>query len=213
MRTAETRGRFGVFTILLGSIVAFGDVDCAAAQSKCQSSKFKAAGATAKRKAACYARAAKDGTVVDATCLATADDQLARKWIKAEAAGDCVTTDDTAAGVSATDQCLGAIEAVVDPPPPPILPCCNLGGACAHGVDDAACVTFFSGTPGPAGSVCNGATGTCDPQPAQPGRCCMTADANFCTGGPNLDLSGCVPPQAFDFPSAICEPNGACALP
>ena len=212
MRMASTCTRFATSAMLAGMIASFGDVDPAEAQSRCQSLKFKAAGAVAKRKAACHARAAKDGTPVDAECLAVADDQLARKWSKADAAGDCVSTNDASAGISASNQCLAAIDAAVDPPPP-TSPCCNLGGSCTHGIDDAACVTFFSGTPGPAGSVCNGATGTCGPAPAGPGRCCMTADATFCNAGPTLDLSGCIPPQFLDAPSAICTPDGACVLP
>jgi hypothetical protein len=213
MRTAAARRRFAVSAMLVGMIFAFGDVGRAVAQSRCQSLKFKAAGAVAKRKATCHARAAKDGTAVDAACLAGADDQLARKWVKAETAGDCVTTDDATDGVSSTDQCLAAIEAVVDPPPPPTSPCCNFVGSCAHPVDETTCVSVFGGTAGPPGSVCDGTTGTCGAPPAGPGQCCMTADAAFCTAGPNLDLGGCVPPQFIDAPSGICDPSGACVLP
>jgi hypothetical protein len=213
MRTASTRTRVAISALLAGMIASFGGVDPAAAQSKCQSLKFKAAGAVAKRKATCHARAAKEGTPVDAQCLADANDQLARKWFKADAMGDCVSTNDFPAGISATDECLTAIDAVVDPPPPFTSPCCNLGNSCAHGIDDASCVSFFSGTPGPAGSVCNGATGTCGPPPAGAGRCCMRADGTFCTAGPNLNLAGCVPPEFLDAPFATCAPSGACALP
>ena len=211
MPTASTCTRFAISAMLAGMMA--GDVEPAAAQSKCQSLKFKAAGAVAKRMAACYARAAKEGTPVDAGCLTAADDQLARKWAKADAAGDCPSTNDAGAGIAATNQCLAAIDTAVDPPPPFTSPCCDLGGSCAHPVDEAACVSIFSGTPGPAGSVCNGATGTCGPAPAGAGRCCMTADATFCNAGPNLDLSGCVPPQLLDAPFATCSPTGACVLP
>jgi hypothetical protein len=36
----------------------------------------------------------------------------------------------------------------------------------------------------------------------------------FCTGGPSLDLSGCVPPDFLDYPFAsVCQPSGSCTIP
>jgi hypothetical protein len=202
----------------LGALALIGIMvvaDEARAQNRCQSLKWKAAGVAAKMKAACYASAAKEGVDVDPACLAKADARLAKRWSAAEEAGGCVTTGDLAAASGAVDQCSSAIGAVVAPPPPPTSLCCNLGTACAQGMglDAEGCVTFFGGTVGPAGSVCNGATGACEAPPAGFGRCCMSTSVSFCTGGPNLDLSGCVPPSFLDFPFAVCSPSGACLLP
>jgi hypothetical protein len=210
--TAFARRNGLVVLVLVGTLAGVGER--AAAQSKCQTQKYKAAGAVAKAKAACFARAAKAGGDVDPACVSAADDKLARKWEKAEAAGDCVTSGDAAAGVTATEQCLAAIDDVVDPPPPPSSPCCNLANSCAHGFDEAGCTEVFGGTLGPDGSVCDGATGTCVLATAGTGRCCMTSDGSFCTGGPALDLSACVPPDFLDFPfGSTCAPSGSCTLP
>lgn len=185
----------------------------AGAQSKCQALQYKATGAVAKAKAVCWARAAKAGAAVDATCLQAADDKLARKWAKAEAASGCVATDAVADAVAATDRCLAAIGDVVAPPPPPSSLCCDLGGSCAHGLDEAGCTDAFGGTIGPAGSVCDGATGSCVLTTAGTGSCCMTSDGSFCTGGPSLDLSGCGPPDFLDYPfGSICQPSGSCSF-
>lgn len=201
-----------VVLVAVGTLAGAGQQ--AGAQSKCQAQKYKAAGAAQKAKAACFARAAKAGGVADPACLAAADEKLARKWANAEAAGDCVTTGDLAEGAQATDQCLAAIDAVVDPPPPPSSLCCNLGDSCAHGLDAAGCTDVFGGTVGPDGSACDGATGSCVMGAAGTGRCCQTAGGTFCTGGPTLDLSGCVPPDFLDFPfGSTCAPSGSCTLP
>jgi hypothetical protein len=202
----------GFGALVLAGLAGAGE---AQAQGKCQSLKFKAAGIVAKAKAICHSRAAKAGTDVDPDCLASADAKLARRWAAAELQGGCVTTGDQAAAVSATNQCLGAIVDVVDPPPPPTSLCCNLpNDSCAHGefLDAEACGSF-GGTVGPAGSACDGGTGTCVMTAPTIGRCCMATAVSFCNAGPNLDLSGCVPPQFLDAPFAICSPTGACALP
>jgi len=201
------------FIALCAGALAIGASEPVAAQSKCQALKYKAAGAVAKAKATCRARAAKSGVAVDPECIAAADNALARKWSKAERRGDCVTTDDAAEGATATEQCLARIDDVVDPPPPSSL-CCNLGGSCSHGLDEAACTSVFGGTVGPEGSVCDGATGSCSMPPVGTGRCCMLADGGFCEAGPTLELSGCVPPMFLDYPfSSTCEPSGSCTFP
>jgi hypothetical protein len=200
----------------LGALALIGIMvvaDEARAQNRCQSLKWKAAGVAAKAKAACHASAAKEGVDVDPACLAKSDAKLAKRWSAAEKGGGCVTTGDLAAASGAVDQCSSAIGAVVAPPPPQTTPCCNMGASCGQPIDAEGCATFFLGTPGPAGSVCNAATGACEAPPAGPGRCCMSTLASVCIGGPDLDLSGCVPPSALDFPFAICEPGGACVLP
>lgn len=208
MRRAVSNG-LGTLIVFVGLVVAGN----AHAQGKCQSLKFKAAGVAAKMKAMCYSRAAKVGTDVDPACLTKADEKLAKRWSVAEAAGSCVTTGDQTDAVGAIDQCLTAIGEVLDPPPPPTSLCCNLGTTCSHGLDAEGCTGFFGGTVGPEGSVCNGATGACEAPPAGTGRCCMSTSSSFCTSGPNLDLSGCVPPAFLDFIVGICTPSGACALP
>jgi hypothetical protein len=194
-------------------LVGLAGAGAAQAQGKCQSLKFKAAGIVAKMKAICHSRAAKAGTDVDPTCLASADAKLARRWAAAELEGGCVTTGDQAAATTATDTCVGAIAGVVDPPAPPSSPCCQMATTCAHGLDQEACELAFGGTIGPQDSVCDGGTGTCVTTAATAGRCCMTTEGSFCQSGPTLDLSGCVPPNFLDFIVGICTPSGACALP
>lgn len=206
--------RRAAFIVVCVCVIAIGAAESADAQSKCQALKYKAAGAVAKAKATCRARAAKAGLPVDQACITAADTALARKWDKAERQGDCVTTDDATGGVTATEQCLARIDDVIDPPPPPSSLCCNFDGWCGNGLDAAACTDVFGGTVGPAGSVCDAATGSCSLSPVGTGRCCMAADGSFCTAGPTLDLSGCTPPDFLDFPfSSTCAPTGSCTFP
>jgi hypothetical protein len=176
--------------------------------------KYQAAGAAAKAKAACRARAAQAGAPVDAGCLAAVDEVLARKWAKAERRADCVTTGDASDGVAATDQCLVGIDGVVAPPPSPSSPCCDFGGSCGHGLDATACTDGLGGTLGPAGSVCDAATGACSSSPGGTGRCCMWVGGPSCTAGPTLDLSGCVGPDFLDYPfGSTCTSSGTCTAP
>lgn len=200
------------FVVLLGAVLTLGVLaPDAGAQSKCQARKYKAMGVAVKAKAVCHAKAAKAGGAANPECLAAADAKLAAKWSKAEAAGDCVATDDLTAGVAATDDCIVGAAGVITPP---TSPCCDFAdGSCGHGLSDEDCTGLFGGVPGPANSICNGATGTCGTVAPAGGRCCMRSDASFCTAGPTLDLGGCVPPDFLDAPSdATCAPSGACTL-
>ena len=185
------------------------------AQSKCLSLKFKAFGAAAKVKANCHARAAKAGVPVDAACLATADAKLAKKWAKASGLSDCATSGSGSAAATSVATCIAGLAAVADPPPPPPgEPCCRFAdGTCGHGATTTAVCTALGGTLGVTGSVCDGSTGTCVLTAPSGGRCCMEAGGAFCTAGPALDLSGCVPPSFLDAPfDATCAPNGSCTL-
>jgi len=212
--TVRRPSRGATFVALGIGALALAGAGPAAGQSKCLAIQFKAAGGAAKAKFTCRARAAKAGKPVDQACIAAADAALARKWTKAGRRGDCAATGVAAEGARATDRCLAGIEDVVDPPPPASSLCCNLGGSCAHGLDEDGCTAVFGGTIGPAGSVCDGATGACSLSSIGTGRCCMAADGGFCEAGPSLDLSGCAPPTFLDFPfSSTCAPSGSCTFP
>src|SRR5262249_31336761 len=71
--------------------------------------------------------------------------------------------------------------------------CCDLVVSACLWLSPADCASpLFNGTPGPAGSVCDSATGTCTTVPAMAGNCCtLTADgppvSSICIASPLLD--------------------------
>src|SRR5262249_2885640 len=76
---------------LIGAMVVAGE---ARAKRGCQSRRGGGAGSAAKRKAACYASAARGGVDAAPACLANSDAKLAKRWSAAEKSGACVTTGD-----------------------------------------------------------------------------------------------------------------------
>ena len=203
----------------LGALALIGIMvvaDEARAQNRCQSLKWKAAGVAAKMKAACYASAAKEGVDVDPACLAKADARLAKRWSAAEEAGGCVTTGDLAAASGAVDQCRRPRSA---PWSRRHRPPRRFAAISAPRVRRAWASTRKAASRSSAErSDRQAACATVQPARVRrrrrdSGRCCMSTSVSFCTGGPNLDLSGCVPPSFLDFPFAVCSPSGACLLP
>lgn len=196
-------------TLVVASIVALGAPELAQSQSKCTALKYKIAGQNARAKARCKARAVRDGLPVNAACLAKADAKMASRWADAEGRGDCIATGGLTEARDAANAFLDLTMDALEPFPLSAL-CCATDGSCWHGAElaiESDCVAF-GGTPGPPGTVCNAATGSCGPPPSGTGQCCAVPGFDVCQGGPSLDLTGCI---AVPF-SAICRPDGSCAF-
>jgi hypothetical protein len=208
MATDGIAGRITGAALFAALIV--GCVDTAAAQSACAKLWIRVAADGAKAAAACHAKAAALGAAVDSTCLGAAAEKVGRKWAKATGKGDCPTTADAAAAQSRIDAFLAAIVDLLTPPP---RRCCNTGSACYAGPTmDADGCSELLGTLGPAGSVCEGSTGTCVAAPGAGGSCCSLPFA-VCTAGPSVPPAGCVAAGGVDMANAVCPESGACALP
>lgn len=184
----------------------------ARAQSRCARLQYAAAGEAARRKAACASRATALGAPVDAACLALADAQLAQRWARALARGDCPTPADAAAAQTVVDDFLASLTQLLTPPPP--RHCCDTGARCfgSPSLDESSCELELSGTLGPPGSVCEGASGDCVAPPGTVGTCCAFAGA-LCTAGPDDDPALCVAARGQFSTAAICQPDGSCTAP
>lgn len=183
------------------------------APSKCDKLRFLAAGHAVRLEMACAAAAAAAGTTVDAGCLANAAERLGRKWERAGARGDCTTTVDTGAAQAIVDGFVAALDHALHPPV--LQNCCDTGPACFAGpsIDASGCQLELFGTLGPPGSVCDGATGDCVAPPATGGPCCSLTSLSVCSAGPGLNAQDCLLAGGLDYPAAVCEPSGSCALP
>jgi hypothetical protein len=182
--------------------------DAAAAPSACAKLWFRAAGEAAKAQAACHAKAAGAGTAVDPTCLATAAEKLARKWMKATLKSDCPTAADAAASQNRVDAFLASL---VDLLTPPASHCCATATSCYAGpvIDSGGCLELL-GTLGPPGSVCDGETGTCVTPPGSGGACCALPLLSVCTAGPSVDPGDCVAAGGSSVLDAVCLENAVC---
>jgi hypothetical protein len=207
VRTAAERHRTTPIIVL--GIVVVGLPCAAAAASLCGKLQYKIAAGGARAKAACHAKASGSGVPIDTTCLARAEEQLARKWAKAAVIGDCPTSADAATVQAAVDAFLAALVAVLEP-----SNCCNTGSSCFAGpVIDASTCSELLGTLGPPGSVCEGATGACVAPPGTAGSCCAFPQYSSCTAGPTVDSADCVAAGGSDVPNAVCLPSSACVAP
>lgn len=100
----------------------------------------------------------------------------------------------------------GAVE-----PPVTTSICCATPDACYHGVETRSECERLSGVVGAPGTVCGGATGTCQPEPATTGPCCEAFEPPICLTGPELPLDPCVAVGGMAFPEgARCQPDGRC---
>jgi hypothetical protein len=182
------------------------------AQSKCDKLRYLAAGHVARLQAACAAEAAVQGTTIDPGCLATAAEKLVRKWDRASARGDCSSTTDPAAAQAIVDGFLSALDGALRPPV--VQNCCDTGALCFAGpsIDAPGCMFELSGTLGPAGSVCDGASGDCVAPPGSGGPCCSLTSLDLCSAGPGLDPQDCLLAGGLDYPSAVCD-GGSCTIP
>ncbi len=185
----------------------------AAAISNCTSLKYKVAGKAAFAKAKCHASAVAKGTVVDAECLARAEQKFTLVWDRAERKADCVTTGDRIAAQSEIDAFVGELVDTLEPPVSTAI-CCATGDGCYHGIETESDCELLFGTVGTAGTVCDGTTGTCELPPVGTGQCCFVPSVGVCLGGPSLNLAGCVQAGGLDYPfGATCLPDGTCDAP
>ena len=186
----------------------------AAAQSRCTALQYKLAAKAALAKAKCKSIAVKRGEEIGAKCVAKAEAALARKWADAEAKGDCIASVELGPVQDVIDAFLDGLMDVLEPPASTAV-CCEGGGSCWHGsffTDAESCVQFGT-TAGAPGTVCDASTGTCRLPPVGTGQCCFLPTFTVCSGGPALNLQGCVASGGLDFPfAATCAPNGGCTF-
>jgi hypothetical protein len=156
--------------------------------SKCTKKKLLAAGKKTLGKAKCHAKAAGQGSDVDAACLTKAEDKFDNAFTNAEAVADCAApTGDAGAIEAKIDAFITDMVATLDPPP------CDLdsgtftcGGGCppgnicvsSGGAGNCACFppNFLCGTAcGPAAGCPGGDAGLRCEGPAPGCGCCLVA--------------------------------------
>jgi hypothetical protein len=196
--------------LVLALAIALGAAVPAAAQlgpSKCTALKTKALGAYAAGLATCRSKALAKGTEVDPLCEAKALSKLEKAFEKAENKGDCLEVDDDEFAERegrklVTDAATVLEDAAV---------CCTIAGnQCFWGADATEC-TFFDGTAGPPGSVCDG-TGACIAGPATGADCCANVPIGNGCGIPSTE-PGCLAAGGDFVPGGACRPTGKCAIP
>ncbi len=156
---------------------------------RCATAKLKAAGQKHGAKVRCYSKALLAGRPVDAACLAAAEASFDAAFVRAEAAGGCATSSDTAAVEGDVDACVGALLQSLVPSAPttttvtstttttrPDFSCSPPGSACGScgcgfcfapqgsGLTTGLCVVPFAG-----GDVCS----IDPPTPCPPGQTCL----------------------------------------
>lgn len=201
----------GVGGILLTTLVLLAlPTAPARAQSRCAQLQYAAAGEAARGKTACASRAAALGGGIDAACLALVDARLARRWARAVARGDCLTSAGAAAAQGVVDAFLASLDQLLLAPPP--RHCCDTGERCFAGpsLDLSSCELELSGTLGAPGSVCD-ASGDCV-APGTGGSCCAFA-GDYCTAGPSDGPAICAAAGGQFSTPAICQPDGSCVVP
>lgn len=183
---------------------------------RCPGTSSKAAGKAGSGLCGCQAKGiTKPGSFV--VCDAKVDGKLGSALAKA---GACVSTANVH---SAVHDCLATIDAEIEPPPTTTssststttttLPrCCQSGGSsCTSDVDESTCTSGLSGTLGPVGSICDGATGQCTTGAQSAGNCCTYV--GLCFGGPSANAASCVSIGGSFVADAVCTPSGGCKVP
>ena len=197
----------------LGPIEAAG----ASAASRCAAAKMKAAGKKVYGKAKCHQRALLADAPVDAACVAKVESKFAAAIASADLLGLCPGT---AAGLETdVDACVASLVAGVATTTPTasttsttlaatVEVCCQGTSFCTQimAATPGDCSALGTAVAGPAGSACDGTTGTCVPAPA-PGPCCQS-DLGFCLAGPSFDAENCTSLGATFFAAATCTPSG-----
>ena len=177
---------------------------------KCAAAKNKAAAKKIVSKLKCYRKADVTGTAVDPSCLLAAETKFDEAVMKAEAKGGCAVTGDGSTIEDAADTCVNNVTALTSPPPPPpAITCCAFtypAAYCAY-ADALSC----GGTAGPAGSVCDAATGTCVTTTPTPGDCCdglpVYPGLSGCAVGPAAGLICGVNPGSTFHSATLCAPD------
>ncbi len=193
--------------VMLPAATVYGATSPAA---KCAIAKSKAAAKKLGSKAKCYQKAVAKSMPVDGACLMAAETKFNAAITKAEA-GACAIPGDGPTLEALVNRQVADMDSFT----PAALPVCcqDAGGACWYGATAGDCAP--TGTAGAAGTVCDGATGTCVAAPGAPGHCCSSSagltstppfncgvgpeltDVTVCTGvGGNFDPNGLCPPAA-----------------
>jgi hypothetical protein len=178
-------------------------------QSRCTSDKYKAAGKYAYALAKCHAKAVAAGIAVDPLCESAGLTKLGASFAKAETRGDCVVAGKEQPTAAAAEQFVNELGSIIEVN----YPCCSGGNLCYYSQDDATCVAS-GGTVGPAGSVCNAATGSCTAPPASSGNCCDNFPlfgTTGCASGQAIDAFGCAFFNGTFHANSVCGPAGTCA--
>ena len=179
--------------------------------SQCTAQKYKAAGAYSQALATCKAKAVAKGSPVDAECESRAIAKLDKAFAKAERKDDCLVTGDRPFAASEPEDAIAHLSNAFDEP----SVCCAITGSsqCLWAPDAVTCTKSFVGTPGAAGTACDGATGGCAAAPAA-GLCCDgTGFGNGCVAGSGLNAVACNTASGAFSTQRICRANGRCENP
>jgi hypothetical protein len=179
---------------------------------KCAQGKNKIASKKLAAKLKCWQKAIGVGaSTPDSTCITTAETKFNLAIGKIEAKGGCDFQGDGPTIEATVDAAVAGIANLT--PATPYL-CCSDGSLCSWAVDSATC-SSNGGTPGSAGTVCDGAGGGCITPPASAGGCCNLPPLDgfgVCVVGPGE--TGCTINFLGTFvPNAICPPSGGPCVP
>lgn len=193
------------FALLLFAAIALATPAAAQTPSQCTARKYKAVGKYAQALTACRSREVAKGLPDQSLCEGKALLKLRKAFEKAEARGDCLGTRDGNFASSETEDYLASLGVVLEVQ----RTCCVLASGTPQCLfrDDAASCTDVGGTPGPPGSVCDGATVSCVPPPAAAGPCCVFPGSN-CNAGFSEGI--CQLNSGVPFPNAVCTPADTC---
>ena len=193
------------FALLLLAAIALATPAAAQTASQCTAQKYKAVGKYAQALAACRSKEVAKGLPDESLCEGKALLKLQKAFEKAEARGDCLGTRDGSFASGETEDYLASLAVVLEVQ----RTCCVLAVGTPQCLfrEDAASCTDLGGTPGPPGSVCDGATLGCVPPPAAAGPCCEFFETNCNAGWPEAI---CQLNSGVHFPSAACTPADTC---
>jgi len=189
------------------------------AEFTCAAAKLKGAAKLALKKIGCHAKAAKKGQAVESDCLQTADAKFAVAFQEVEAAGGCATLGDASQTKLFIDQLVNSAVALLTadqvpirccsasatftpkPPSPPIpIPVTGCGDYTLGTCEQAAVLLAPAGgsaVTGAPGSVCDGASGSCQALRIGTSACCevtATDGTQICAEIPSpivAALGGC----------------------
>ena len=225
-----------MIAVLVVLVVSAGVIYAGATPAeKCAVGKMKATGKKFDARLKCYEKAVSKGIPVDGNCLSAADTKFNAAAGKAETKGGCSLTGDGPTLGTSVENDANAVVALTTASP---KTCCSLFGgfACYYTAGDPNCLADL-GTPGAAGTVCDG-SGACTAPPAHPGPTCsatftappFSAPGVRCLAGPFLtslnpprtnELTQCQnvvnvdgdpnAPTKYD-PNGICPPDGGPAV-
>jgi hypothetical protein len=202
----------------------------------CQAAKLKAAAKKTRCRLGLEAKEAATGVAPAPDKVAKCNAKLTMSFAKAETKGGCATTGDADAIEDKVDVFVDDVDAELSETPTTTTTtttasttattststttspttttvaagCCALASAqfCGYAPSLQLC-DEVGGTPGAPNTVCDGATGGCQPT-ASPGPCCQLM--GDCLGGPGAD-EACAEFEGTVVPDATCDPSGTCVVP